>query len=144
MKKLIVLSLSILLLSAASYAQNYIGMSKDLVIHQLKSAHNFGKYELDQLDDLEIIKYASKDLKTRKVIFLDKNARCSKFIVIHNDYSILKNVKRELNQNYDKEAKNTWIQRGINDYMWQLDKKQTFFALVVTKSGGDKVSINNR
>ncbi|MBT3301585.1 MAG: hypothetical protein HOG05_13790 [Bacteroidetes bacterium] len=137
------LAIVLMLSSLATQAQNYIGMSKDIVIHQLKTSFDFGEVEIDVLDNLKIIKYASNDQKTRKVFFLDDAEKCSKFIVIHNDLNSLKVVKRDLNKNYERESKNTWIQRGIIDYRWQLDKKQKFFALVVTKSfNNEQVTMN--
>lgn len=141
MRRIALLVIVLMLVSVASFAQNYIGMNKDFIVDQLKSSSDYGKIEFDKLDDLSIIKYASNDLKTRKVIFLDKNGNCSKFIIIHNNYDMLKYVKKDMNQNYVRSDKNTWIQKGIVDCMWQLDKKQKFFALVVTKSN-ESLSMN--
>ncbi|MBL6963002.1 MAG: hypothetical protein ISR55_04205 [Bacteroidetes bacterium] len=144
MRKASILATLILLLTGASYSQNYIGMSKDFIIDQLYSSPDYGKIAMDYLDDYKIIKYESIDSKTKKVFFLDRDNNCSKFIVIHNDYNQLKKVKKDLNTKYDRKAKYTWIERGIVDCTWNLDKKQKFFALVVTQSNNQPLSMNLR
>ena len=128
-----------LIMTQSVFSQNYIGMNKNLIIPQLKSSYDCGVIVIDHMEGYKLIKYSNMDETISKIIFLNQDDVCVKFIVMYNDYDQLRFIIKDMNKNFEKSTKDAWIERGSKDFIWQLEKKEKFFAFTVTSSQDQSV-----
>lgn len=134
--KTTVLSLTIFFLTALIKlnAQNYIGQNKNKIVNDLKKELDFGIIQDVSESEQFILKYTNFNGTVIKYFYFDSKGKCEKFTIIHKNLADYKSVVRDLNRRFSKQAKNLWIEKGQNECLWKLDKKEKFFALIVTKS----------
>lgn len=145
MIKHLAIAITLSLIFTNTYSQNFIGMSKSIAIQNFKATPDFGRILTEKQEDYSLVKFFNQDESIKKILFFNSSENCVKFIIINNNYTQLKTVVKELNKRLDKAGKTVWVEKGILDTQWTLEKKSTFFALtVIPVNSRDLTASNNR
>jgi|GEM_PF-1827717 len=114
-------------------AQNYIGQTKSRLINDLKKEVDFGIIQDASESEEFILKYTSFNGTIVKYFYFDEKGKCVKFTIINKNLADYKSTVKDLNKRFRKKEKSLWIENGQNDCQWKVDKKENFFAIIVTK-----------
>jgi len=116
-------------------AQNYIGQSKSRIINELKKEFDFGVIQDVSESEEFILKYINFNGTITKYFYFDEKGKCLKFTIINKNIADYKSTVKDLNRRFQKKERSLWIEKGQTDCQWKIDKKDKFFALIVTRLG---------
>jgi hypothetical protein len=110
---------------------NFIGMSKDDVMSEMKKSNS--SFDLDEGAKNSLhkyLKYVDKYNEETWLFFLSENDVCTKSKLI-SDYSNLKDRTDKLNKMYKKAGENKWIYvKKDVAYVVELKKEEWFFTII--------------
>jgi len=131
--KLMTTLLALVFAATLCQAQNYIGQTKSRIINDLKKDVDFGIIQDASESEEFIMKYTNFNASIVKYFYFDDKGKCVKFTVINKNLAEYKGTVKDLNRKFKKKDKTIWIENGNNECQWRIDKKEKFFALIVTK-----------
>lgn len=118
-------------------AQNFIGKSKeeiDILMQESKKEFSFIK-EVNT-DEYHYLKYENED-NTKTMLFILSDEGVCNYTKLMCDYALLKNMVDSLNNNYQYQKDQTWIDYSSDqeyDYLIELEKREWFFTIRTSRT----------